>query len=140
MLSVMAILLAHEMGHFVQAVRHGVPASLPYFIPMPLTPIGTMGAVIGMQGSKADRRQLFDIGITGPLAGLVVALPIAWYGVATRRAVSPAPIVPPTWIASDPLLFQLARRASASRTAGRSRSSRGTRTTWRRGSACSSRG
>jgi membrane-associated protease RseP (regulator of RpoE activity) len=80
--AVMTILLAHEMGHFLQAVRYGIPASLPFFIPMPLTPIGTMGAVIGMQGSRADRRELFDIGISGPLAGLVVALPIAILGIA----------------------------------------------------------
>jgi membrane-associated protease RseP (regulator of RpoE activity) len=112
MLSVMGILLAHEMGHFVQAVRHGVPASLPYFIPMPLTPIGTMGAVIGMQGSKADRRQLFDIGITGPLAGLIVALPLAWYGVATAVPLPPptTPAVEATWVASDPWVFQMLMR------------------------------
>jgi membrane-associated protease RseP (regulator of RpoE activity) len=105
MLAVMGILLAHEMGHFVQALRHHVPASLPYFIPMPFSPVGTMGAVIGMQGSKADRRELFDIGISGPLAGLVVALPIAWYGVLIAE-----PYVGPVGDAleaCDPLLFQL---------------------------------
>lgn len=80
MAAVMGILVAHEMGHFAQAVRYRVPASWPFFIPMPLTPFGTMGAVIGMQGSKADRRQMFDIGISGPLAGLLVAVPIAWLG------------------------------------------------------------
>jgi membrane-associated protease RseP (regulator of RpoE activity) len=102
MLGVMAILLAHEMGHFLQAVRHRVPASLPYFIPMPLSPIGTMGAVIGMQGSRADRRQLFDIGISGPLAGLVVAVPLAWYGVKTA-----VPGEPTGLDAMDPWLFRL---------------------------------
>jgi len=101
MLAVLAILLAHEMGHFVQAVRHGIPASLPYFIPMPFSPFGTMGAVIGMQGSRADRRQLFDIGITGPLAGLVVALPIAVYGIQTA-----VPYDGPAFRAVDPLLFR----------------------------------
>lgn len=81
MLAVMAILFSHEMGHFLQAVRYRVPASLPFFIPMPLTPIGTMGAVIGLQGSQANRRELFDIGLSGPLAGLAVALPITWLGI-----------------------------------------------------------
>ena len=57
------------MGHFLQAVRYKVPASLPFFIPMPLPPIGTMGAVIAMPSSRADRRQLFDIGISGPVGG-----------------------------------------------------------------------
>jgi membrane-associated protease RseP (regulator of RpoE activity) len=85
--SIMAILLAHEMGHFVQAVRYHVPASLPYFLPMPISPIGTMGAVISMRGSNADRKELFDIGLTGPLAGLVVAIPIVAYGVSTAEAV-----------------------------------------------------
>lgn len=77
----MAILLAHEMGHFVQALRHRVPATLPFFIPFPISPFGTMGAVIVQDGRRADRRQLFDIAIGGPLAGLVVAVPVLWYGV-----------------------------------------------------------
>ena len=81
MIAVMGILLAHEMGHFLVALRNGVPASLPYFIPVPIFPFGTMGAVIGMQGSKADRRQLFDLGLAGPLAGLVVCVGVLWIGV-----------------------------------------------------------
>ena len=72
--AVMTILLCHEMGHFVQAWRYGVYASLPYFIPMPLTPIGTFGAVIGMEPRRGDRKAIFDIGISGPLAGLVPTL------------------------------------------------------------------
>jgi membrane-associated protease RseP (regulator of RpoE activity) len=81
MVAVMGILLAHEMGHFLVAVRNGIPASLPYFIPVPIFPFGTMGAVIGMQGSKADRRQLFDLGLAGPLAGLAVCIGVLWIGV-----------------------------------------------------------
>src|SRR6185436_18996733 len=75
---VLAILLTHEMGHFVMTIVHRVRASLPLFIPFPISAIGTMGAVIAMDGSKADRRQIFDIGLAGPLAGLVVAVPIIW--------------------------------------------------------------
>ena len=67
MAAVIGILLTHEMGHFIQTVRYRVPASLPFFIPVPLLLTGTMGAVIGMEGSRADRKQLFDIGISGPL-------------------------------------------------------------------------
>ncbi|MFW6169028.1 MAG: site-2 protease family protein [Planctomycetota bacterium] len=78
---VLAILFAHEMGHFLATVRYGIPASFPYFIPFPISPIGTMGAVIGMDGLKADRKELFDIGLAGPLSGLVVALPIMCIGV-----------------------------------------------------------
>jgi membrane-associated protease RseP (regulator of RpoE activity) len=73
-LVIMTTLLAHELGHFLQARRYGVPASLPYFIPMPASPIGTMGAVIMMQPGMGNRRVLFDIAVTGPLAGLVPAL------------------------------------------------------------------
>jgi membrane-associated protease RseP (regulator of RpoE activity) len=73
-LALMSTLLAHELGHYLQARRYGVPASLPYFIPMPISPIGTMGAVILMEPGMGNRRTLFDIAITGPLAGLVPAL------------------------------------------------------------------
>ncbi|MBN2476603.1 MAG: site-2 protease family protein [Pirellulales bacterium] len=73
-LSLMTILVFHEMGHFLQARRYRVQASLPYFIPAPLPPIGTFGAVIAMESRRGDRRALFDIGITGPLAGLVPTL------------------------------------------------------------------
>jgi membrane-associated protease RseP (regulator of RpoE activity) len=79
----MAILLCHELGHYVVARLHGVPASPPFFIPMPpgFGPLGTMGAVI-LQGSTADRRKLIDIGAAGPLAGLAVAVPVVVWGLA----------------------------------------------------------
>lgn len=103
MAAVMAILLTHELGHFVQTLRYHVPASFPYFIPMPLSPLGTMGAVIGMQAGRADRRALFDIGVTGPLAGLLVAVPVYAYGILIS---DPAPDVirPGTEIFHDPLV------------------------------------
>jgi Zn-dependent protease len=87
MLAVIGILLAHEMGHFLQAVRYRIPASFPFFIPMPISPIGTMGAVIAMRGMEADRKQLFDIGLSGPWAGLLLAIPITWIGVLTAEAI-----------------------------------------------------
>lgn len=90
MCAVIGILLCHEMGHFLQTLRHRVPASLPFFIPMPVGPIGTMGAVIGMDGSRANRRELFDIGLTGPIAGLLVLLPVTWIGI-QNAAVKPIP-------------------------------------------------
>jgi membrane-associated protease RseP (regulator of RpoE activity) len=81
MACILAILLAHEMGHFAMTVVHRVRASLPLFIPLPISPFGTMGAVIAMDGRQANRRQIFDIGLAGPLAGLVIALPVMWIGV-----------------------------------------------------------
>ena len=79
--AVLAILLTHEMGHFLQTLRYRIPASYPLCIPVPFNPIGTMGAVISMDGMKADRKQIFDIGLAGPLAGLAVAIPILLIGV-----------------------------------------------------------
>jgi membrane-associated protease RseP (regulator of RpoE activity) len=77
----MAILLAHEFGHYIAARIHRVPASLPYFIPLPLPPLGTMGAVILMRDRIARRNALLDIGAAGPLAGLAVAIPVLIYGI-----------------------------------------------------------
>jgi len=86
----MAILLAHELGHYFAARIHRVPASLPLFVPMPLPPLGTMGAVILMPGQIKSRNALLDIGAAGPLAGLCVALPVLIYGIATSP-VGPEP-------------------------------------------------
>ncbi|MFO0668344.1 MAG: site-2 protease family protein [Polyangiaceae bacterium] len=81
--ALLSILLAHELGHYVAARIHGVPASLPYFIPMPyLSPFGTMGAVIRMSGRIPTRKALLDIGASGPLAGLTVAIPMYLWGAA----------------------------------------------------------
>jgi membrane-associated protease RseP (regulator of RpoE activity) len=84
--TLLAILLAHEFGHFVAARRHRVDASLPYFIPLPLlSPFGTMGAVIRMRSVIPTRRALLDIGAAGPLAGLALALPLYAWGAAHSR-------------------------------------------------------
>src|SRR6188768_2060124 len=82
-LPLMAILIAHESGHYIAARLHKVPASLPFFIPLPfLSPFGTMGAIIGMSGRIRSRVALLDIGAAGPLAGMAVALPVLGYGLA----------------------------------------------------------
>lgn len=79
----LAILLTHEFGHYIAARVHRVDASLPYFIPLPhYSPFGTMGAVISMRGRIRSRDALLDIGASGPLAGLLVALPVLVYGLA----------------------------------------------------------
>ncbi|OYW18369.1 MAG: hypothetical protein B7Z55_10760 [Planctomycetales bacterium 12-60-4] len=79
---VMLILLCHEMGHFLTARWYGVPASPPFFLPLPLiSPLGTLGAVIVQPRGFGDRRTMFDIAIAGPLAGIVIAIPVAWFGV-----------------------------------------------------------
>jgi membrane-associated protease RseP (regulator of RpoE activity) len=79
-LSLMSILLAHEFGHYLMSRHHHTRATLPYFIPLPFPPLGTMGAAILMQGTPKNKRVLFDIGVAGPLAGLVVAIPVLFLG------------------------------------------------------------
>jgi membrane-associated protease RseP (regulator of RpoE activity) len=103
MAAVMAVLLSHEMGHFVTTLRYHIPASFPFFIPIPITLTGTMGAVIGMQSSRANRRQLFDIGLAGPLAGLVLIVPVLCAGILM------ADVAPPErqMHFGDPLLLKM---------------------------------
>ena len=104
--ALMTTLLAHEFGHFFQSVRHRVPASLPMFIPIPssVSIIGTMGAVIAMQPGKGDRRAIFDIAITGPLAGLVFALLFSVIGLQMSEVV---PMAQTSMLRlGEPLLFK----------------------------------
>jgi membrane-associated protease RseP (regulator of RpoE activity) len=78
--SMLTILSAHELGHYFMGRHYGIKVTLPYFIPLPLSPFGTMGAVINMKEPPKNKRQLMDIGIAGPLSGLVVAIPVLALG------------------------------------------------------------
>jgi membrane-associated protease RseP (regulator of RpoE activity) len=84
--TLMCILMAHEMGHFVLCEKYNVYATLPFFIPAP-TLIGTMGAFIRIKSPIRSRQALFDIGIAGPIAGFVAALPFLFIGLALSRPV-----------------------------------------------------
>jgi len=91
--ALIAILLSHEMGHFVFARKHGVDATWPFFIPAPmLSLIGTLGAVIKLRSLPRTRRALIDIGAAGPIAGFLVTLPILYLGL---RLSTPVPMEPP---------------------------------------------
>lgn len=107
--SILLILGAHELGHFFAARYHKVPASLPYFIPMPFSIIGTMGAFIMQKGPSKNVRTQFDVGASGPLAGMIFALPILIYGLAT----SPLMDLPDTayMLEGNSILYMLAKIA-----------------------------
>ena len=87
--TLMSIFLAHELSHYFVAQRYGSPVSLPYFIPMPLSLIGTMGAVIVQKAPMRNRKALFDIGIAGPLGGLIVAIPLVILGLSLSTVQAP---------------------------------------------------
>lgn len=85
--SILAILGAHEFGHYYACKYYGVDASLPYFLPAPLPLTGTLGAFIRIRQIVPGKRQLFDIGIAGPIAGFLVALPVLLAGMSLSRVV-----------------------------------------------------
>ena len=90
-ISIIAILGAHEMGHYFAGRYHKVNVTLPYFIPLPLiSPFGTMGAFINMKNIPKNRKQLFDVGIAGPLSGLIVAIPVLLVGLSLSK-IEPLP-------------------------------------------------
>ncbi|MBI3958489.1 MAG: site-2 protease family protein [Chloroflexi bacterium] len=86
--TLLGILTAHEFGHYFAARYHKVAVTLPYFLPMPLG-FGTLGAFIRLKEPVPDRRKLFDIGVAGPLAGLLLAVPLLFYGLSTSEVMVP---------------------------------------------------
>jgi hypothetical protein len=92
--SLMLILLAHEMGHYLYCVHYGVNATLPYFIPFPSL-VGTMGAFIRIRSPIRSRAALFDIGIAGPIAGFVVACAVLVFALGLSRAIPAAAFMLP---------------------------------------------
>lgn len=88
MMVLMSILLAHEFGHYFAARYHKVSATLPYCIPLPIPIpplVGTLGAVIRLREPFKTKKQLFDVGVAGPIGGLIVTIPLVLWGVATSR-------------------------------------------------------
>ncbi len=110
--TLLGILGAHEMGHYLLCRRYNVDASLPYFIPMP--PIifltGTLGAVIKIREPFPNRTVLFDIGVAGPIAGFLLLVPALFYGMTISNVVQ-APTQGSILFLGEPLLFQWAMRA-----------------------------
>jgi len=105
-LAIMLILLTHEMGHYLACVYYGINATLPFFLPAPIVGTGTFGAFIRIRAPFPNRKSLFDVGIAGPLAGFVMALPFIYLGIHL------SPMVPKSAAAGqvflgDPLIFKL---------------------------------
>lgn len=90
--SLLAILGTHEFGHYFAGKAHGVTVTLPFFIPLPFSALGTMGAFINMKDTPKNKRVLMDIGVAGPLAGMVVSIIVMWIGL-TLSKVEPLPTV-----------------------------------------------
>jgi membrane-associated protease RseP (regulator of RpoE activity) len=104
----LSILLAHEMGHYIACRKHRLDASLPYFLPIPLG-IGTLGAFIRIRTPLANKRELFDVGAAGPLAGMVVAFPVLVLGIAWSKPVADLPHSG-VLLFGEPLLWQALTR------------------------------
>ncbi|MEW6208632.1 MAG: site-2 protease family protein [Acidobacteriota bacterium] len=109
--TLLTILGAHELGHYFACRYYGIRATLPFFIPAPpvLTPFGTFGAVIKIKEPIYSRRALFDIGIAGPLAGFLFAIPASIVGLIFAKAATPP--AAPTMQFNDPLLFIIVMKA-----------------------------
>jgi Zn-dependent protease len=110
-LSLLFILICHEMGHYLMCRRYRVDATLPFFIPTPpmIGPAGTFGAFIKILSPMPSRRAVFDIGVAGPIAGFVALLPIALLGLAEMEAIPPNQLADRQGMLTftDPLLMRL---------------------------------
>ena len=104
--AILAILGAHEFGHYYACRYYRVDASIPYFLPAPLPLTGTLGAFIRIRQTIPGKRELFDIGIAGPIAGFLVAVPVLFAGMSMSR-VTPLPADTSGFVElGEPLLFQ----------------------------------
>ena len=106
--ALITILLTHEMGHYITSRHYGIPTTLPFFIPWPMPPFGTFGALIKMKGDHPNRKALFDIGAAGPLSGFIVAVPFIVIGIKLSAVVSRVTIPDPSFMElGDSLLFTI---------------------------------
>ncbi len=111
-LSMMGILFTHEMGHYIACRIYKVPATPPFFIPAPLiSPLGTFGAFIAMRGIPKNKRVLFDVGVAGPLAGLIVAVPVLFLGLSLSHLgpINPSPAGMSGFLEGNSLAYLLAK-------------------------------
>jgi membrane-associated protease RseP (regulator of RpoE activity) len=109
-ITIILILLGHEMGHYFMSRRYGVRATLPYFLPFPFSPFGTLGAVIRMESTISSRKTLFDTGVAGPFTSLFLSIPAIMVGLRLSEVIPTSQIKEGTIRLGDPLLFSLIQR------------------------------
>ena len=103
--AIMLILLGHELGHYFMSRGYGTRASLPYFLPFPLSPFGTLGAVIRMESIISSRKALFDTGVAGPLTSLFLSVPAIVIGLRLSEVIPQSQLKEGMIRLADPLLF-----------------------------------
>jgi membrane-associated protease RseP (regulator of RpoE activity) len=104
--SVILILLAHELGHFFACRYYGMKCTPPFFIPLPIAFAGTLGAFIRIRSPFRHRRALFDVGVAGPLAGFLFVVPILWMGIRYSTLINKGSLPPGGWSFGEPLIFR----------------------------------
>jgi membrane-associated protease RseP (regulator of RpoE activity) len=102
-----SILLAHELGHFFACRYYGMRCTPPYFIPAPISIAGTLGAFIKIKSQFLNRRALFDIGVAGPLAGFIFAIPALWIGISHSQLIPKGSLGTGALIFGEPIVFRL---------------------------------
>ena len=107
--AIILILLGHEMGHYWMAGRYGIYATLPFFLPFPLPPFGTLGAVIRMKSAVSSRKALFDTGVAGPLTSLILSIPAIIIGLKLSKVIPVSGIKMKGFVLGDSLAFTLAQ-------------------------------
>jgi membrane-associated protease RseP (regulator of RpoE activity) len=108
--TIILILLGHEMGHYLMSRRYGIRATLPFFLPFPLPPFGTLGAVIRMESTVSSRKTLFDTGVAGPFTSLILSIPAIVIGLKLSNIVPVSHIKEGALRLADPLLFSFIQR------------------------------
>ncbi len=107
--TIMVILLAHELGHYLTCRYYGIDATLPYLIPAPPPfPFGTFGAVIKIRSQFSNRRQLFDVGVAGPVGGFIFIIPALIVGLQLSKPFIFTESTQGTYELGEPLIFALA--------------------------------
>ncbi len=109
-ITIMLILLGHEMGHYFMSRKYGIRATLPFFLPFPFSPFGTLGAVIRMESTVSSRKTLFDTGVAGPLISLLLSIPAIVIGLRLSEVIPASHLKEGTIRLGDPLLFSFIQR------------------------------